>query len=90
MEKFEFIEYVAKRYGIDESMAETMIDMFADSLQELVCAGTSVNIDEIGEFRSTPLFPEGIKHQNNIALAKLGKRNIISFKPSRYLTKAIA
>ena len=30
MEKFEFIEYVAKRYGIDESMAETMIDMFAD------------------------------------------------------------
>ena len=68
MEKFEFIEYVAKRYGIDESMAETMIDMFADSLQELVCAGTNVNIDEIGEFRSTPLFPEGIKHQNNIAL----------------------
>ena len=25
MEKFEFIEYTAKRYGIDESLAETMI-----------------------------------------------------------------
>ena len=49
-----------------------------------------INIDEIGEFRSMSLFPEGIKHQNNTALAKLGKRNIISFKPSRYLTKAIA
>ena len=90
MEKFEFIEYAAKRYGIDESLAETMIDMFADCLQELIYSGTNVNIDEIGEFKSIPLFPEGIKHQNNIALAKLGKRNIISFKASKYLTNAIA
>lgn len=90
MEKFEFIEYTAKRYGIDESMAETMVDMFADTLQELVAAGQSVNIDEIGEFKSTPLFPEGIKHQNNITLAKLAKRNMVSFKASKYLTKSVA
>ena len=55
MEKFEFIEYTAKRYGIDESLAETMVDMFADTLQELVCSGTNVCIDEIGEFKTTPL-----------------------------------
>jgi len=90
MEKFEFIEYTAKRYGIDESVAKTMVDMFADTLQELVCAGTNVYIDEIGEFKSTPLFPEGIKHKNNIALAKLAKRNIVSFKASKYLTKSVA
>jgi len=90
MEKFEFIEYTAKRYGIDESVAETMVDMFADTLQELICAGTNVNIDEIGEFKSTPLFPEGIKHKNNITLAKLAKRNMVSFKASKYLTKSVA
>jgi len=90
MEKFEFIEYAAKRYGIDESLAETMIDMFADCLQELICSGTNVNIDEIGEFKSIPLFPEGINHQNKLALAKLAKRSTVSFKPSKYLTKSVA
>tara|TARA_B110000908_G_scaffold157845_1_gene198343 strand:+ start:15 stop:287 length:273 start_codon:yes stop_codon:yes gene_type:complete len=90
MEKFEFIEYTAKRYGIDESLAETMVDMFADTLQELVCSGTNVRIDEIGEFKTTPLFPEGIKHQNNIALAKLGRRNMVSFKASKQLTRSVA
>ena len=48
MEKFEFIEYTAKRYGIDESLAETLVNMFADCLQEIVAAGQEVNIDEIG------------------------------------------
>jgi nucleoid DNA-binding protein len=90
MEKFEFIEYAAKRYGIDESLAETLVDMFADCLQELICSGTNVNIDEIGEFRSIPLFPEGINHQNKLALAKLAKKSIVSFKPSEYLTKSVA
>ena len=28
MNKLEFIEYTAKRYGFDESLAETLIDMF--------------------------------------------------------------
>ena len=89
MEKFEFIEYTAKRYGIDESIAETMVDMFADCLQELVAAGQSVNIDEIGEFKTTPMFPNGLNHQNNIALAKVSKLNIVSFKASKYLTKSV-
>ena len=90
MEKFEFIEYTAKRYGIDESMAETMVDMFADTLQELVAAGQSVNIDEIGEFKTTPMFPKGIPHHNNIALAKLQKRNMFSFKASKQLISSVA
>ena len=90
MDKYDFIKYSAERYGIDESMAETMVDMFADTLQELVAAGQSVNIDEIGEFKSTPLFPEGIKHKNNITLAKLAKRNMVSFKASKYLTNSVA
>lgn len=90
MNKFEFIEYTAKRYGIDESVAETMVDMFADSLQELINAGQSVNIDELGEFKTTPLFPNGLNHQNNIALAKIRKKNMVSFNPSKHLTRDVA
>ncbi len=90
MEKYECIKYTAKRYGIDESMAETMVDMFADSLQELIASGYSMNIDEIGEFKITPMFPKGINHKNNIALAKAGKKNMVSFKASEQLTKGVA
>ena len=90
MNKYEFIKYNAERYGIDESVAETMVDMFADSLSELIAAGQSVNIDEIGEFKTTPMFPKGIPHHNNLALAKLGKRNMVCFKANEDLTKTIA
>lgn len=90
MDKYEFVKYSAERYGIDESLAETMVDMFADTLQELVSSGVNVSIDEIGEFKTTPLFPEGIKHQNNISLARLSKQNMVSFKPSKQLTRSIA
>jgi hypothetical protein len=83
MEKFEFIEYTAKRYGIDESIAETLVNMFADTLQELVAAGQEVNIDEIGVFSKLPLFPNGLNHQNKIALARLSKQCMIQFIPSR-------
>lgn len=31
-----------------------------------------------------------INNQNKLALTKLGKKSIINFKPSKYLTKAIA
>ena len=89
MDKFQFIQYSAKRYGIDDSVAETMVDMFTDCLQELVAAGHSIEIDGLGEFKTTPLFPEGINH-NNIALAKLAKRNMISFTASKQLTKSVA
>ena len=64
--------------------------MFAQTLQELVASGQSVTIDEIGEFKSVPLFPNGLNHHNNIALAKVAKRNIVSFKASENLTKVIA
>jgi len=67
-----------------------MVDMFAQSLQELVAAGQSVTIDEIGEFKSVPLFPNGLNHHNNIALAKVAKRNIVSFKASERLVGGIA
>jgi nucleoid DNA-binding protein len=90
MNKYDFIKYSAERYGIDESVAETMVDMFADCLQELVSAGKSVNIDEIGEFKTTPMFPKGIPHHNNIALAKLKKRNMFSFKASAQLINSVA
>ena len=90
MEKFGFIEYTAKRYGIDESLAETLVDMFADTLQELVAAGQTVNIDEIGVFRKLPLFPHGINHQNNIALAKLAKEYVVSLSPSKLSNNSVA
>ena len=85
MDKFDFTQYTAKRYGIDESTAETMIDMFSSCLQELVAAGKSVEIDGIGEFQTTPLFPNGLNHNRNIALAKLSKKNIVSFIPNKNL-----
>ena len=36
------------------------------------------------------MFPKGIPHHNNIGLAKLGKRNMVSFKANEDLTKTIA
>lgn len=90
MDRYEFIKYATERYGIDECVAETMLDMFANSLQDLLSAGYSVNIDEIGEFKTAPLFPNGLNHRNNIALAKAAKRNIVSFVPSTKLTQGAA
>lgn len=74
--------YTARRFDIDESVAETFVDMFAQSLQELIASGQSVKIDQIGEFKPLALFPQGLDHHNNIALAKASKRNIIQFEPS--------
>ena len=85
MNNQEFIKFAAKRFGIDEYVAETFVDMFAESLQELVAAGQSVTIDEIGEFKSTPLFPNGLNHRNNIALARVAKKKMVSFKASKSL-----
>ena len=82
MNNYEFVKFAANRFGIDETVAESMVDMFAQTLQELVAAGQSVTIDEIGEFKSVPLFPNGLNHHNNIALAKVAKCNIVSFKAS--------
>lgn len=90
MNNYEFVKFTANRFGIDETVAESMVDMFAQSLQELVAAGQSVTIDEIGEFKSVPLFPNGLNHHNNIALAKVAKRNIVSFKASERLVGDIA
>ena len=47
-------------------------------------------IDEIGEFKSIPLFPNGLNHYNNIALAKAAKRNIVSFKARDRLIEHVA
>ena len=87
IDKCKFIKYIAVRHGIDECVAEIMVDIFADSLHDLVSNGYSVNIDEIGEFKTTPLFPNGLNHQNNIALARAASLNIVSFTPSDRLTR---
>ena len=52
MNKYEFIKYNAERYGIDESVAETIIDMFADSLQELLASGLSRSEEHTSELQS--------------------------------------
>ena len=82
MNTFEFIEYSAKRYGIDDSVAETMVDMFSSCLQELIAAGQVVEIQGVGTFESVPIFPNGLNHQNNIALFKASKRHMLNFKAS--------
>jgi len=90
MNNYDFIKFAANRFGVDEGVAESMVDMFAQSLQELVASGQSVTIDEIGEFKSVPLFPNGLNHHNNIALARAAKRNIVSFRPSDRLVGEVA
>ena len=85
MNKFDFIEYSAKRYGIDFSTAETFVSMFSDCLSELLDAGQSVDIDGVGKFEKVPLFPNGLNHRNNIALARAAKQKMICFKASEDL-----
>lgn len=86
MDKFDFVEYSASRYGIDSSTAETLLNMFSDCLSDLMKAGQSVEIDGVGEFKSTPLFPEGLNHKNNTALSNIAKKNMVTFKASSKLT----
>ena len=86
MNKLEFIEYSANRYGIDFSMAETLLDMFASCLFELLQSGQSVEIENVGKFEQLPLFPNGINHQNKIALARLAKKKMLYFKPDNALS----
>jgi nucleoid DNA-binding protein len=84
-DKLDFIEYSASRYGIDFSTAETFVDMFSDCLSELLNAGQSVEIDGVGTFEKLPLFPNGLNHRNNIALARVAKKKMVSFKASKSL-----
>ncbi len=46
------IEYIAERYGVDQEMADSMLDMVAVSIQELLQTGHNITIDEIGTFIS--------------------------------------
>ena len=85
MDKLDFIEYSANRYGIDFSTAETFVDMFSDCLSELLDAGQSVEIDGIGKFEKVLLFSNGLNHRNNIALARVAKNKMVSFKASKSL-----
>jgi nucleoid DNA-binding protein len=67
--------------------------MFADCLQEVISTGQSVNIDEIGEFKTTALsslISNGFSGHNNVALAQVAKQNIVSFKASGLLTGDVA
>ena len=85
MNKENFIKYMAGRYGIDEAEACGITNFFADCLQELIAAGISVNIDEIGEFKTSPLFPKELQ-TNHPILAKIANTKIVNFIPSRNLT----
>lgn len=85
MNNFEFIEYIERRYDIDFTIAETLVDIFSDCLQELLQSGQSVEIDGVGKFQQIPLFPNGLNHQNQIALARLAKKKMVSFKASEDL-----
>jgi len=85
MNKFDFIEYSTNRYGIDFSTAETFVNMFSDYLSELLNAGQSVEIDGVGTFEKLPIFPDGLSHRNNIALARVAKKKMVSFKASEDL-----
>jgi len=44
-----------------------------------------VEIDGIGKFEKIPLFPNGLNHQNNIALARVAKKKMLHFQASSCL-----
>ena len=85
MDKFEFITYAARRYGIDESAAEYMVDMFTATLQDVITSGQDVNIDEIGEFKTTPLLSHLKGNIENTVLVNLARRKIVTFTASKNL-----
>lgn len=85
MDKENFIKYMAYRYGIDEDEACGITNFFADCLQELINAGVSVNIDEIGEFKTSSLFAKELK-SSHPALARLSTTKVVRFIPSKNLT----
>ena len=87
MNKENFIKYMAGRYGIDEAEACGITNFFADCLQELISSGVSVNIDEIGEFKTSSLFPKDLR-VNHPALARIANTKIVDFTPSKSLTLA--
>ena len=89
-DKHDFINYIAERHGIHIYIAEAIVDIFADSLQELISNGASVEIDQIGRFYTIPLFPAGIKHKNNFALAKAAREHMVGFKASNQLKRYAA
>ena len=89
-DKHNFVNYIAERHGIDDSLAEAIVEIFADSLQELISNGVSVEIDQIGRFYTIPLFPAGIKHNNNFALAKAAREHMVGFKASNQLKRYAA
>ena len=89
-DKHEFTCYIAERHGIHIYIAEAIVDIFADSLQELISNGASVEIDQIGKFYTIPLFPAGIKHNNNFALAKAAREHMVGFKASNQLKRYAA
>lgn len=84
MEKKDFIEYMAQRYGINSEQAECMTDIVFDSLQDLITSGESVNIDEIGQFKNSPLFPDAINSDSPL-LQQINQKNMFSFHPSHKL-----
>lgn len=76
MNNQEFIKYTSQRYGIDENTIETMVDIFASSLQEVITSGNKVTIDEIGEFcPQMPAVPNA-------------KQQAVCFKPSQKLVSS--
>ena len=79
MNNQQFIKYTADRYGIDENTVETMVDIFAVALQEIITSGHNVVIDEIGEF--FPTAPYSSAPKTNQA---------VSFKPSQKLVTKVA
>ena len=89
-DKNDFVNYIAERHGIHIYIAESIVDIFADSLQELISNGASVEIDQIGKFYTIPLFPAGIKHNNNFALAKAAREHMVGFKASNQLKRYAA
>jgi hypothetical protein len=47
-------------------------------------------VDQIGQFYTIPLFPSGIKHNNNFALAKAAREHMVGFKASNQLKRYAA
>ena len=81
MNNYEFVKFAANRFGIDETLAESIVDMFAQSLQELISSGQSVpTAMKLVNLKSVPLFPKRLNQHISIALAKAENLILLALK----------
>lgn len=88
MYKQEFIKDTAKKYGLTQSNTEEMLNIFLESISEILAEGKEINLKGFGKFYTTTqagrtvITPQGEKVR---VKSKIAPR----FRPSTVLKEAV-